>query len=195
MLCPDVSGEQVKVHCTGTRNTFLCTEWNVLWIVGNVCSILCTQVSHLLGIPTPFGWEIYRTRCNRVIRPPNCISNKKLHIMWSSTRTDAPAGHWVPNHFVPLVLTRPEQGNGPQVGSFHMVLWERKMYLAVVQETDELLERACVLFYDQKPGTEYYKFPVRPEYSWESFSSVREMVTLEIDASVSSHKRPLFKKC
>ena len=65
--------------------------------------------SHVLKWPAQsvfpaVGWETYREHCNRIIRAPGCLTEQKVFVMWSLSRTDAVAEHWVSNHFVSRML-------------------------------------------------------------------------------------------
>ena len=81
--------------------------------------------SHVLQCPIQsvcpsLAWPIYKLHCNRIIRAPGCAGSDKLYIMRSYDRTDTVSEHWVPNHFVSIVL-RTQTIGVPLRGSFHLI--------------------------------------------------------------------------
>ena len=148
--------------------------------------------SHVLQRPIQsvypsLGWPIYKLHCNRIIRAPGCVGSDKLYIMWSSDRTDTVSEHWVPNHFVPVVL-RTQTVGVPLRGSFHLIQWNRMEYAGQVRETDELLGVACVSFTSRKPNSNLLFWPLRADLSWESFGSFQEEVSLHLVEEASSQR-------
>ena len=94
--------------------------------------------SHVLQRPIQsvypsLGWPIYKLHCNRIIRAPGCVGSDKLYVMWSSDRTDTVSEHWVPNHFVPVVL-RTQTAGVPLRGSFHLIQWNRMEYVGQAEK-------------------------------------------------------------
>ena len=131
--------------------------------------------------------------CNRIIQAPGCVTEQKVFVMWSSSRTDAVAEHWVPNHFVPLMLPQAQECIGaPKRGSFHLISWNGSDYIGQVQDLDELLEMACVSFLSRRGNTNMYSLPVRADYSWEPFTAFQLEVTLTVMCPVLNNKKNLY---
>ena len=109
--------------------------------------------SHVFKCPVQsvfpaLGWEIYREHCNCIIQAPGCLTEQKVFVMWSSSHTDAVAKHWVPNHFVPLMLR--EVPWRTKEGKFRLISWNGSDYVGQVQDISELPELACVSFLPRK---------------------------------------------
>ena len=148
--------------------------------------------SHVLQCPIQsvypsLGWPIYKLQCSHIIRAPGCVGSDKLYTMWSSDRTDTVSEHWVPNHFVPVVL-RTQTVGVPLRGSFHLIQWNRMEHAGQVRETDELLGVACVSFMSRKPNSKLLFWPLCADLLWESFGSFQEEVSLHLVEEASSQR-------
>ncbi|KAL3879439.1 hypothetical protein ACJMK2_031737 [Sinanodonta woodiana] len=64
-------------------------------------SVLQQKVS---SIYPKLGNVNVRKDLHKIIHPRvNVCENRILYIMWTSTRSDMTRGHWLPNHFVPVL--------------------------------------------------------------------------------------------
>lgn len=139
----------------------------------------------------PLGCDLYRVHCNRIVRAPGCSNNDKVLIMLSSLRSDSVPEHWVPNHFVHMVL-RVQLVQAPRTGTFHRVTWNNKDYIGQVLETDELLDMGCISFMKRKPNTSLYYWPDQTDYSWDPFGSFIREVSLHLVEGESNQRCQLF---
>ena len=115
------------------------------------------------------------------------MSEQKVLVMWSSSRTDAVAEHWVPNHSVPLML-REQYFGAPKEGSFHLISWNGRDYVGQVQDINELLELAYMNFLSRRGNTNLYSWPVHADYSWELFTAFQQEVHLHFVEGASSQR-------
>ncbi|XP_070210071.1 uncharacterized protein [Littorina saxatilis] len=138
----------------------------------------------------PMGWELYQRHCNRIVRAPGVSKNQKLMVFWSSLRGSAgPPEHWVPNHFVPLVLSE-DPARVPKVGSTYLCPWAGSLYPCTVLETDELLRLSLVQFMKKKGAGWCWS---KGDYSWEPSSLLDREISLQLMEELSTRRCQVFK--
>lgn len=79
-----------------------------------------------------------RRDLNRLIMPRTETSIKMpIYILWKSTRDDMVKGHWIPNHFVPLVPIYAEDiKQNVNVGNCHKAEIEERIVMTCGKETN-----------------------------------------------------------
>ena len=72
-----------------------------IWQIFALSSVLQQKV---FSIYPKLGNVNVRKDLHKIIHPRvNVCENRILYVMWTSTRSDMTRGHWLPNHFVPVL--------------------------------------------------------------------------------------------
>ncbi|XP_052789160.1 uncharacterized protein LOC128223800 [Mya arenaria] len=71
-----------------------------IWQLFGLASVLGCNVQ---SVYPNLGNPHVREDLNRLIKPRGTETKERVHILWTTTRTDMLASNWVPNHFVPLL--------------------------------------------------------------------------------------------
>ncbi|KAL3873588.1 hypothetical protein ACJMK2_036685 [Sinanodonta woodiana] len=78
-----------------------CSTYMGIWQIFALPSVLQQKV---FSIYPKLGNVNVRKDLHKIIHPRvNVCENRILYIMWTSTRSDMTRGHWLPNHFVPVL--------------------------------------------------------------------------------------------
>ena len=169
-----------------------------LWQFAALANVLHCKINSVYPMKGPFY-----SVANRAFLPRAQVV-KELHFMWDSNRDDMLDEHWIANHVVPLMFMidqnhevevegeNPTQDAGvPKEGEFCMVEWEGDNYVAQVRAIDEDLQMAYLSFMTSgKEGL--FRWPLREEFSWESFSSVKYRVSLALNTEHSTQRVQYF---
>ena len=92
------------------------------------------------------GADEYISHCNRIIRPPKCAHEEKIHIMWTNS-SGSSASPWVPDHCVPIVLRRHcTLPLAIKRNSHYLITFGKKTYVCRVCDLDVILNLVAVQF-------------------------------------------------
>ncbi|KAK7460746.1 hypothetical protein BaRGS_00038824 [Batillaria attramentaria] len=156
------------------------------------------------------GWQKYQELNNRTLQPHSSPSEHLdvLHIMWTTTRKNLAESHWTANHFVPMLpITDPsaevsvddqhnhtfleEPCESVNVNTFYVAEWNKKNYVAKVENVSHSEDLVLLSFMQEKDG--FYVWPASADLSWEPVSALKRQVFIELDLAKSSQRIQFYK--